>query len=79
MSTSTKKIHINQHIIKRNAKLNQRQPVITIKQGKTNTYAHNVEILGPSTLVYSPDKPLACGAKVWIETNAEIVIDSLSI
>jgi hypothetical protein len=76
MSTSTKKIHINQHIIKRNAKLNQRQPVITIKQGKTNTYAHNVEILGPSTLVYSPDKPLACGAKVWIETNAEIVIDS---
>lgn len=77
MSTSTKKIHINQHIIKRNAKLNQRQPVITIKQGKTNTYAHNVEILGPSTLVYSPDKPLACGAKVWIETNAEIVIDSV--
>jgi hypothetical protein len=77
MSTSTKKIHINQHIIKRNAKLNQRQPVITMKQGKTNTYAHNVEILGPSTLVYSPDKPLACGAKVWIETNAEIVIDSV--
>ena len=72
MSTTTKKIHINQHIIRRNAALNQREPVITIKQGKTNTYAHNVEILGPSILVYSPDKPLACGAKVWIETQAEL-------
>lgn len=69
-----KRIHINQHIIKRNAKLGESNPVITIKQGKTNTYAHNVEILGPSKLVYSPDKPLACGAKVWIETTAEITI-----
>lgn len=76
MTKRKARIHINQHIIRRNAALNQREPVITIKQGKTNTYAHNVEILGPSKLVYSPDKPLACGAKVWIETNAEIVIDN---
>jgi len=24
--------------------------------------------------VYSPDKPLSCGAKVWIETEAEVEI-----
>ena len=23
--------------------------------------------------MYSPDKPLSCGAKVWIETDAEVI------
>jgi len=27
------------------------------------------------TVVYSPCKPLSCGARVWIETTAEVVID----
>ena len=26
-------------------------------------------------LVYSPDKPLNCGAKVWIETRGDIEVD----
>ena len=26
-------------------------------------------------LVYSPDKPLSCGAKVWIETRGDITVD----
>jgi len=69
------RIHVNQHIIKRNAKTGERDPVITVKQGRNNTYAHSVEILGPSIMVYSPDKPLSCGAKVWIETDAEVVIN----
>jgi len=69
------RIHVNQHIIKRNAKTGEREPVITVKQGRNNTYAHSVQILGPSIMVYSPDKPLSCGAKVWIETDAEVVIN----
>jgi len=69
------RIHVNQHIIKRNAKTGLREPVITVKQGRNNTYAHSVQILGPSIMVYSPDKPLSCGAKVWIETEAEVVIN----
>ena len=69
------RIHVNQHVIKRNAKTGEREPVITVKRGKRNDYAREVEILGPAKVVYRPDKPLACGAKVWIETNAEVVID----
>jgi hypothetical protein len=69
------RIHVNQHIIKRNAKTGLREPVITVKQGRNNTYAHSVQILGPSIMVYSPDKPLSCGAKVWIETDAQVVIN----
>ena len=69
-----KYIHINQHIIKSNAKSGDREPVITVKTYKTNNYGHEVEINGPCRIVYSPDKPLSCGAKVWIETEAGVVV-----
>jgi hypothetical protein len=71
---SKKYIHINQHIIKSNAKSGDREPVITVKTYKTNNYGHEVEINGPCRVVYSPDKPLSCGAKVWIETEAGVVV-----
>ena len=41
---------------------------------KDNRYAREVEILGESKVIYRPDKPLSCGAKVWIETEAEVKI-----
>lgn len=66
------RIHVNQHFIKANAKNGTRLPVFTVKQGDKNTYASYVEINGPSRLVYSPDKPLSCGAKVWIETESPL-------
>ena len=67
-----KVIHINQHVIKRNSKTGEREPVITVKTYKDNNYASEVKVDGPCKIVYSPDKPLSCGAKVWIETQAEI-------
>ena len=59
---STKKyIHVNQHKIRSNLKHGKNEPVITIKQGSTNTYCHEVDILGPSKIVYGGnDKPLFC-------------------
>lgn len=68
-------IHVNQHVIKSNSKSGDRSPVLTVKNYKSNTYCHSVTINGPSRVVYSPDKPLSCGAKVWIETEAEVLID----
>jgi len=65
-------IHVNQHNIKRNNKLGVQDPVLTVKTYKSNRYAHTAIIKGPSKLVYSPDKPLSCGAKVWLETFAEV-------
>jgi hypothetical protein len=67
-------IHVNQHVIKANTKNNTNDPVLTVKTYKQNTYAHEVQINGPSTVVYSADKPLSCGARVWIETNSEVAI-----
>jgi hypothetical protein len=66
-------VHVNQHVVRKNSKSGAREPVLTVKTYKSNTYAHEVEIKGPSRVVYSPDKPLSCGAKVWIETESEVI------
>lgn len=71
-------IHVNQHVIKKNAKEGTNDPVLTVKTYKSNTYAHEVAIKKDgevvAKVVYSPDKPLSCGARVWIETQAEVEI-----
>jgi hypothetical protein len=69
-----KRIHINQHVIRANKKNGTNDPAITVKTYECNIYAHRVDIKGPSTVVYSPNKPLSCGARVWIETSAQVCI-----
>lgn len=65
-------IHVNQHIIKSNRKNKKLEPVLTVKTYKSNDYAHEVEIDGPCKVVYSPNKPLSCGAVCWIETKSGV-------
>ncbi len=67
-------VHVNQHIIRSNAKTGERSPVLTVKTHADNRYAHRVQINGPCTVVYSPDKTLSCGAKVWIETQGNVEV-----
>ena len=51
-------------------------PVITIKnEGKSNVYCNAVAIKGESRVIYGHDKALLpCGARVIIETDAEVEI-----
>ena len=71
-----KKINVNMHHIRHNKKHGTNKPVITVKTNKSNDYAHEVDILGKSKLVYRPTKPLSCGARVWIETEDKVVLDN---
>ena len=73
-------IHVNQHNIKSNKKTGERLPVITCKTYKSNKYTHEATIkdkdgLPVAKIIYSPDKPLSCGASVWIETQYEVVTE----
>lgn len=65
-------IHVNQHNIKHNSKTGDNKPVLTVKTYKSNDYAHEVLINGPCKIVYRPNDPLSCGAKVWIETQDKV-------
>ena len=73
------KIHVNQHNIKKNTKNGTNLPVLTVKDYKQNRLSDRAEIVdGNGTVVavvvYSPDKPLPCGARCWIETELEVKV-----
>ena len=79
------RIHVNQHKIKANRKHGTREPVITVKDYKNNRYAHDAIIRDANgnevaRVVYRPDKPLHCGAHVWIETQCtvDVVVKEVS-
>lgn len=69
-----KRIHINKLTIARNKKHQKDDPPIAVRTSKGVHYGKKVSILGPSQLVYQPEKPLPCGAQVWIETSWEVVV-----
>lgn len=56
-----------------NAKDGGDRPVYTIKSGGKTRYARNVDILGPSRLIYD-GRQLACGARAWIETDSDLFL-----
>lgn len=66
-----KRIIVNKHIIKANIKHGRNDPPLSIQTSKGIQRAHEVEIHGSSKVIYRPDKPLKCGASVWIETKVE--------
>lgn len=75
MSFKTR-IHINQHNIKANTKGSD-LPVITVKDYKQNRKVNSAQIIDAdgatvASVIYSPEKPLPCGAKVWIETTYKV-------
>ena len=70
-------IHVNQHVIKKNRKDGVSSPVLTVKTYKSNDYAHEAIIYGQdgkeaARVIYRPDKPLSCGAHVWIESQNKV-------
>lgn len=65
-------IHVNRQHIAMNANDGKNRPVYTIKHNSGKTlYAREVEILGPSKMIYD-GRQLNCGARAWIETTSEL-------
>ena len=69
-------LHVNQHNIRANSK-GKDLPVLTVKDYKQNRKCNQALIKDAegnvvANLIYRPDKPLSCGAKVWIETELNV-------
>lgn len=74
------RIHVNSHKIRGNRRHGTQDPVLTVRQRGHTFPGSHVAILGPDGLpfaqvVYRPEKPLNCGAVVWIETRMEVRLD----
>lgn len=72
------RIVINKHIVKANAKNGTNDAPISIQTSRGVERAHEVYLSGPAKLVYRPDKPLKCGASVWLEVRREHVTAAVS-
>ena len=66
-----KRIHVNQHNVRSNKKDGGNRPVFTVKTYKENIKCRHVDFKN-GTLINRPEKPLDCGATVWIETRDEV-------
>ena len=72
-------LHVNQHNIRANIK-GANLPVLTVKDYRQNRKCNEAVLKDDNgiiiaRLVYSPNKPLSCGAKVWLET--ELTVETL--
>lgn len=75
------KIHVNQHNVRHNKKNpdGELRPPLTVKDYKQNRKGFEAEILDAkghpvARIVSQPEKPLSCGATVWIETFLEVKV-----
>lgn len=74
-----KRIHVDQHAIRANIKAKTRRgmrPPVTVQTSAGSLKGWTVEVGGPSTVIYRPDSPLSCGARLWIETTSVVSLDS---
>lgn len=67
-------IHINKNLKQSDDKHGSMRPVCRVEVEGETWYGSSVDILGPSSMIYKPDEPRKCGAKLWIETDSDVVI-----
>jgi hypothetical protein len=65
-------IHVNANLIRQNLKNGTSFPVCRVEEPNKVRYCSEVEIKGPSRMIYSPNEPRVCGARLWIETEADV-------
>ena len=66
-----KRIHVDRRVIAQNLKRGENSPPVKVQTSKGSIACYGVTIFGGSRVIYSPEKPLSCGARLWIETRAE--------
>ena len=69
------RIHVNSTKIRDHINAEQIEPVVIVRQGTQKSFeCHQIDICGPSRIVYSPHKTFPGGARVWIEVEPDVVI-----
>ncbi len=65
-----KRIVVNRH------KIRSGDPKpLSIQTSKGPVAASHILVTGPSAIVFRPERPLKCGARVWIETISGVVYE----
>jgi hypothetical protein len=73
-------LHVNRNVIDSNRKHGTNKPAITYKTYKSNEYGHQAVIKDKNgnvvgKFIYSPHKPLSCGARLWFEISEDCEVE----
>ncbi len=81
MKKRLKRIHVNRNTLNSNRKHGRFDPAVTVRYSKGTEHGHVVVIYDDEgnevARVIHSEKPLSCGAKVWIETRQSVAIMTL--
>lgn len=70
-------LHVAQCAIAANRKNGTNEPPIITRNYKGSERAHEVELVVDGKVVgkfvYSPHKPLSCGARLWLESDSDLL------
>jgi len=73
------RIHVRRDTIAKDTKQGTWGKAVGIETtGRKKRYAYSVTLTGPAKLIYNPLKPLSCGARAWIETDAKVILHGQS-
>lgn len=78
----TKVIHVSPGTIKSNydaikaGKLDDVRPAIVVEVGGQKIHAYRIAIQGPCTILQNDEHISASGARVWIETEADLELET---
>lgn len=71
---TVKRLHVDQHVIKSNRSTGREDPPVTVQLSTGSLKCRHAVIHGKSELIYRPERPLSCGARLWVETRARVEI-----
>ena len=75
-----KRVHVDQSAIRRNIKImdgresGELLPPLTVQTSAGSLKGFEVSVTGTMAFVYRPDRPLSCGARLWVETRDPVVV-----
>lgn len=69
-------VHVAKQAIQSNLKHGTNEPPVIVRDYRGATRAHEVELVTPDgtvlgRFIHSPDQPLSCGARVWLELDTD--------
>jgi hypothetical protein len=67
------RLHVNRHVLAANRRHGRNDPAVSLQQRGRSTRCRRVRIEGPSEVIHA-DKPLSCGARVYVQTTAPVTI-----
>ncbi len=68
------RIYIDRPVLQRNREQSMNKPAVIVERGHVVVHCMEVELHGPSRIVYDGTKDKADGVTVWMETEGEVTL-----